>query len=1183
MKFSAIAFATVVASSASTASAFTVSPGVVNLSPASTQRTVAFPTTATQPRSSRAFISSRNVASSSSSSPTSLNLAGGGGTEALQDYITSLSTTASPLVTKMKNPKLIKLAGVAAVPLSYALGAAMTPSRRLAARAVGGVVAAVTAGGVGKNAVEEDVRRSCPSAIASRLVELGVDGDFVSDGIDRLKEDYGVEEEDFTTMKTEVYSVYLVGMAKNPLAKTAELKELSNLREALSLDNMQVGQAHADAAKTFYRDVTRFTSVEELDDEDHPDRVSLDKMLFLTERAFRQGKETDEAFTFEFSRVAKALGELSMSEALERAKDVARPFYERALASTRSKLESGAVNSDMLRRARVTLGITDEEAKEMHVESFAQEVRSQLGLPDEEEEEDEIDINQDKRVETVAEIEAKMQKMKEEAASKPVEDTSAIKFKDGAFDQLSKLQEVLGLNDEDADYEVAAATERYWRNTALQTLDDAIAGTKDPAKAWGIIQSRQKELFLKDSSMKSMMTSIIMQSLGKPLEKVNTFARVNNAAATYDGLIDAIAAKETCKDVLKEAGWSEFEDFEKACFDPFDKASACGFLTNMDRHNMYQIFFQRSVKVDEEGGKSISDEAKARMKELRGMLGISDEEGENQIRNFFGPELQSVLVAAVEEVTRGNTTDVLLQNMKDKIGSVISNFQLEDEMVRSYAGPLYNRAVEQISSTAPGGIPSKDQVETLASLRELLSIAMEDVYEVHSNTFGSQYNKGIKEALGTTGVIREEFRAPLEDLKSRLGVSDQAAKDIYLEALSERMKPMIEYISNEMERLVLTNDQLAQKRGDDYGEDYFKSGQKASGKLGLGTDGNIMSDIMNLIDFYVENDIVEKSAVGTKKVEKKVPADEEGGEEKTITVEEPVYESAYPITAMGLQCIDEKVAELCYRQFVVSSFTDQSPNAARYEASKATFGGILGLTAEKMEEIGSNIGGMVYDNYITQSMSTKGALDQQDMMFLANIQGKLGISAEKGEQMMLDTQKKIISEEASALLDAGSPTPEQIKAFREKCNSMGLDLETDVGLSKSRLVSMFSMEITPGIDSGDITIESAEQLQEIQESLGLSEEEGEEVIATLIQERANGVLADVVGCMLRGMDAVAVESMEVLVQYAAFVDGDLGFEVEESNANKAYNMFENKDWSGVDEEEVERQKALLKKALGVSA
>ena len=162
-----------------------------------------------------------------------------------------------------------------------------------------------------------------------------------------------------------------------------------------------------------------------------------------------------------------------------------------------------------------------------------------------------------------------------------------------------------------------------------------------------------------------------------------------------------------------------------------------------------------------------------------------------------------------------------------------------------------------------------------------------------------------------------------------------------------------------------------------------------------------MSDIMNLIDFYTENDIVQKEVVGTKKIEKKVP----GGEETTISEEVSVYESTYPITAIGLQCIDEKVAELCYRQFVVSSFTDQGPNGARYEASKATWGGILGLSADKMEEIGSNIGSMVYDNYITQALATKDSLDQQDMMFLANIQGKLDISAEKGEEMLLDVQK----------------------------------------------------------------------------------------------------------------------------------------------------------------------------------
>ncbi len=146
---------------------------------------------------------------------------------------------------------------------------------------------------------------------------------------------------------------------------------------------------------------------------------------------------------------------------------------------------------------------------------------------------------------------------------------------------------------------------------------------------------------------------------------------------------------------------------------------------------------------------------------------------------------------------------------------------------------------------------------------------------------------------------------------------------------------------------------------------------------------------------------------------------------------------------------------------------------------------------------------------------------------------------------------------------------------------MGLDLQSDVGLTKSRLVNMFSMEITPGIDSGEITMDSADELAEIQESLGLSEEEGEEVIAGLIQERANGILVDIIGCMLRGMESVAVESMEKLVQYAAFVDGDLGLEVEEANANKAVNLFESKDWSGVDEDVAEKQKSLLKTAFGM--
>eukprot|EP00970_Alexandrium_tamarense_P006003 scaffold1009_cov188-Alexandrium_tamarense.AAC.31 len=784
-------------------------------------------------------------------SPTSLSLAAGGGPEALEEYIQTLATVSKS--SKFQNPKMVKLVGVAALPLSYIVGAAMTPSRRLAARAVGGVVAAVTAGGVGKSALEEDVRKACPAAIAQRVLDLGLDDTNIADGIKRLQEDYGVDDEDFATMCTNVYSVYLVGMAKNPLTKTAELKELSSLRNALDLDNQQTGQGHADAAVQFYRDILRYTTEDELDDEDHPDRISLDKLLFLSERAFRQGGETDEAFTFEFSRVAKNLGGIEMEEAMDRVRDVALPFYERALSSTRSKLESGAVSSDMLTRARATLGIDEADAKDMHIEAFGKEVRVQLGLSEEDDEGDEeLDYDEGNRLGTEADALKKLEEMTkaEEKKSKVIKDTSGIKFKDGAYGhdasllisflpfarnfhypnhaQLSKLQEVLSLTDEDADYEISAATTEYWRNTALVALQDAVDKTKTPEKAWEIISARQKELFLKDSNMKDMMINIIMQTMGKPLEKVNGFSRVNNAAATYDGLMDAIAAKETCKEVLKNAGWTEFEDFEDACFDPDDSQSACGFLSRLDRQQMYNIFFGRSVKTTDEGRKTLDDEARARLKELRSMLGISDAEGENQIRAFFGPELQSVLSTATDDILEGNVNDVLMKELQNNVDQVIADFQLDDEMVRAFAGPLYDNAVRQIASNTPGGIPSKEEVATLASLRDLLRIKEDETYQIHIDCFGGAYKKGIKEALGTTGVIREEFREPLNDLRSRLGVSEEDAKDIYLEALGERMQPMVEYISNEMERLVLTNDQLAQKRGTDYGEDFFKSGAKAS-------------------------------------------------------------------------------------------------------------------------------------------------------------------------------------------------------------------------------------------------------------------------------------------------------------------------------------------------------------------
>ena len=330
-----------------------------------------------------------------------------GGMEQLQELLETADTTGGPLAKPMRqSPSLFKIAGWATIPVAALLGFAMVPSRRLAAHTVGAVVTGI-AGAVGKSRIDVVTQERFKPALAQVLVEHGLGPESTAGAIRALQDQFGLLDEDYTNIATEVYAAYLLGMVKfNPTPKTSELKELEQLKGVLQLDNIHVGEAHALAAEEWYRTTCLFTPEEELHDPTHPDRQAMDKLLFLTERAFRQGGETPEAFVFEMTRVAKAV-RLDYSLALDRVAATAEPFYARALKSTRSKLTTNQVSADMLERARQSLGISEEVAFDMHVTAFNDEVRALLGLEsmsedadddDEEEEDDAPKSNQQNNI-----------------------------------------------------------------------------------------------------------------------------------------------------------------------------------------------------------------------------------------------------------------------------------------------------------------------------------------------------------------------------------------------------------------------------------------------------------------------------------------------------------------------------------------------------------------------------------------------------------------------------------------------------------------------------------------------------------------------------------------------------------------------------------------------------------------
>lgn len=722
---------------------------------------------------------------------------------------------------------------------------------------------------------------------------------------------------------------------------------------------------------------------------------------------------------------------------------------------------------------------------------------------------------------------------------------------------------MLELSDVDAMYEISNEATPLYQATILSCLEKVLDKSWTPDQAWKTMELRREELLISSESSKDLIGSMVMQALGRPLEEANKFAKVNNEAASFDSLMKVLEAKGALVSILTMSGWEDFDNFDQSFCNPWNPKSANGFLASDERLKMYRIFLTRSFRQLKDG--KISEEEHSRILEVKGLLGISDQQEIQEARRVFGPELQKVMEVATNEIVMDYTPE-LAENMKSRINTVSENLRLGNDFVRDVGATFYSDAVAKVSEKSPGGLPTTESINGLSALRELFMLTKEEVVGTHMEYFGSVYKKSVLEAMGRTGVIRPEMQENLEKLQERLGVSKENCKLLFLEAVEEKMKPMAQWVGSEMERMLLDQKQLSQRRGRDMGEDLFQTGKGADGVLGLGAEVNIMSDIMNLIDFYKDNNVTEEAAV--------TKTDPETGKEVTRT------ETVYPVTALASGAIDQELAELLYRQFVVGGFQAQGDKAERYESNRAIFGGIIGLDASKIEEINGNIGSTIFDNFVSNAMKTKGSMDQQDMMFIANVQEKLSISAEEGEKMLKKSQKTILLEELEMIMDA--PTPEAVRAFREKCNSIGLDMVNDVGISKSRLTRMFEAEITPGLKNGDINAKNCESLiSEIQDSLGLESEECESMFEATLLRLSKNAFDLIQSELLRGREDVTVDLIKEIVRYAAFTDGELGLKSDEAVSYQVYNIYDATDHDGEDPSEVEANLQLLKTAVGL--
>ena len=260
--------------------------------------------------------------------------------------------------------------------------------------------------------------------------------------------------------------------------------------------------------------------------------------------------------------------------------------------------------------------------------------------------------------------------------------------------QLDQLRDILGLTEQDASYEIVAEVTPLFQATALAAIKSSLDGTLTADEAWEKISARRDELMVDEEASRDLLSSMVMQALGVPLEESNKFSKVNNEAAVYDNILEALEAKQGLISILTKSGWEAFDDFDKTFCDPWNRQSANGFLNSEERIKMYRTFMSRSLRKSPDG--KLTDEISGKMAEVKGLLGISDEQAEVEARTTFGPELNKACLRAMTEIVSDYTPE-LATNLKKEIDGVMENYRLSEDFLRGTGASCYAKAVAQIS------------------------------------------------------------------------------------------------------------------------------------------------------------------------------------------------------------------------------------------------------------------------------------------------------------------------------------------------------------------------------------------------------------------------------------------------------------------------------------------------------
>lgn len=933
------------------------------------------------------------------------------------------------------SPPLRLIVSSLAVAASATIAFKVAPTRG-PVRPVAAASTAVVMAGVGTLALRNGPSKAARKYLASSLAEFGTSEEFAH-RVRSIPSKFGVSSDDFLEMKQTLYQYFLLAVVSKSSLAFSELSQLSLLKSALGLSGAVTGDAHFEAARTFYREnVVYLDALEDSAARDDAQK-KLDKLIFLSDRMYAD-KDTEEAYRYEKSRILKFFA-MKEDEYQQRMARLALPFYKDIII--RACADSSITEEDIL-VAQSTLGVRDVDAERIRSDVYTDRVESLV--------------------------------------------SQKRKIDDDDNEGLGRLRTLLKVDDDRALSSLKTLVEPVFRTEVGNALDALKEGTDSATDVYHQLAQRREELSLPFDAANVVMAKEMSARAVDILRVANKYLRVqniNSCIAQLNELLDYVDGVVR----LIEASGEAYSDVPSIIKTFLPEASSN--LSKVEPKQMYRLYMSRCLEDCR-----ISPEEEVQLERLRAVLAVSDRDALEAFTLAAGPVYKKSVSKALE---MGDFTET----PKEAINKLREDLSLPTKTWKSIELDLYE---VQLSKFTDGNrIIQEQEAQYLAGIRNFLDLTAEDVAPVHKRCLGPVYEQSVTEAMGPTGIMLDEYKSGLERLRDRLGLSKADADESFSKVVKQRM---MLYVNRAMEQLEKRQTFRGQNEERDVGDD--PNIKRAGAFLGIDA-GGLPIELSNLVDFYTRNGLVKEEEV------------EIEGEKKTV--------QRYTTTLRNQ--LDPKVYNELYKQYVIQCFSAQTrAEKQRLFSSLDQLGCILGMNEDEVGKIHSEIGTVIYKNYISQAL-LKGPLEEKDLEFLKNIQSMLSMKEDHCVKLMKDAKESRISVLFEQITAQPKVLPETVKRMRELAAALEVDFERDLHISADQRSKLFSVEIDAAIENGTLHADDQGLIAEIQTSLRVSDEAARSVLLKCIQRKTSSLLIQAAASLRQNRSDTAVSELKTMMRY----------------------------------------------------